>query len=370
VCIQITIPDVENQKNEAAFSLPVDLIRIVGIVLVVTLHVSNEYYTAIYQTSLDSAAYWWTATVYKSLTLSCIPLFIMLSGALLLQPSKLNEPIRVFLRKRANRIGLAFAFWSAVYIAWSFYVNQIPVTFYNVIEGTGKSLLTGTWYHFWFLYLIAGLYLITPVLRAVVAYKAQNLLKYLIILWFLGVAVAPLLQLITGYSLNSSVFVFGGWIGYFVLGTYLQNKRVRSSILYGLFLLGLVWTISSTWYMHFLAHSLQQDYFFLDYLTANVIAASAALFMILSRFKPDWLGSNNRRVSQVAHAISENTLPIYLLHVIILESLQKGYFGFKLSLTTMNPVIGVPLITIVTFFITLGLVLLMKKVPVLKKMIG
>jgi surface polysaccharide O-acyltransferase-like enzyme len=92
--------------------------------------------------------------------------------------------------------------------------------------------------------------------------------------------------------------------------------------------------------------------------------------MILSRFKPDWLGSNNRRVSQVAHAISENTLPIYLLHVIILESLQKGYFGFKLSLTTMNPVIGVPLITIVTFFITLGLVLLMKKVPVLKKMIG
>ena len=122
--------------------------------------------------------------------------------------------------------------------------------------------------------------------------------------------------------------------------------------------------------MHFLAHSLEQDYFFLDYLTANLIAASVALFMLLSRFKADWPGSNNPRVSQVAHAISENTLPIYLLHVIILESLQRGYFGFQLSLTTMNPVIGVPLITIVTFFITFGLVLIMKKIPVLKKLIG
>ncbi len=370
MCIQITIPEVENKKNKGNLSLPVDLIRTIGIVLVVMLHVSNEYYTIIYQTPLESAGFWWTATVYKSLTLSCIPLFIMLSGALLLQPFKINEPITVFLRKRANRIGLAFAFWSAVYIAWGFFVNQIPVTFYNVVEGTAKSLFTGPWYHFWFLYLIAGLYLITPVLRAVVAYRAQNLLRYLIILWFLGVAVVPFLQLITGYSLSSGVFVFGGWIGYFVLGTYLQNKRLRSSILYGLFLLGLFWTISSTWYMHFFANSLEQDYFFFDYLTANVIVASIALFMILSRFNADWPGSNNPRLSRVARAISENTLPIYLFHVIILESLQKGYFGFKLSLTIINPVIGVPLITAVTFFITFGLVLLMKKIPLLKNLIG
>jgi hypothetical protein len=56
--------------------------------------------------------------------------------------------------------------------------------------------------------------------------------------------------------------------------------------------------------------------------------------------------------------------------VIILESLQRGYFGFKLSLTIINPIIGVPLITIVTFFITFGLVLIMGKIPVLKKLIG
>jgi surface polysaccharide O-acyltransferase-like enzyme len=367
---KITISEFENKKSEDTFSLPVDLIRTVGILLVIMLHVSNEYYTAIYQTPLESAVYWWTATVYKFLTLSCVPLFVMLSGALLLQPSKINEPIKVFLRKRVNRIGLAYAFWSAIYLVWGFFTSQMPVTFFNVLQGIIMGLFTGPWYHFWFLYLIAGLYLVTPILRAVVAYRKQNLLRYLIILWFLGVAVVPLLQLLTGYSLNNSVFVFGGWIGYFVLGTYLQNKRLRSSILYGLFFLGLIWTIASTWFMHFLFHSLEQDYFFFDYLTANVIVASVALFMILSKFNADWPGSNHPRISKVVHAISENTLPIFMFHLIILESLQRGYFGFKLSLTMLNPIIGVPLITIVTFFITFGLVILMKKVPVLKKLIG
>jgi surface polysaccharide O-acyltransferase-like enzyme len=92
--------------------------------------------------------------------------------------------------------------------------------------------------------------------------------------------------------------------------------------------------------------------------------------MILSKFKPDWPGSNHPHIGRVVHAISSNTLPIFLFHVIILESLQRGYFGFKLSLTIINPIIGVPLITIVTFFITFGLVLIMRKIPVLKKLIG
>jgi len=370
VGIQITLAEHEGTKNDDVFSLPVDLIRTVGILLVVMLHVSNEYYTAIYQTPFESATYWWTATVFKFLTLSCVPLFIMLSGALLLQPAKINEPIKVFLKKRANRIGWAFAFWSVIYLAWGFFITDTPVTLSSGIEGLAVSLFTGPWYHFWFLYLIAGLYLITPVLRSVVANRDQNLIMYLVILWFLGVSIVPLLQLITGYSLNGGVFLFGGCIGYFVLGGYLQKARVRSSILYALFAVGFIWTVASTWLMHFVFPHLEQHYFFFDYLSANIVIASVALFTLLSRVKADWPGSNHHRLSKVVKAISKNTLPIYLFHVIILMSLQQGFFGFTLSLTMINPVIGVPLITIATFFITFGLVLLMKKVPVLKKLIG
>jgi surface polysaccharide O-acyltransferase-like enzyme len=359
-----------DKKVEGDFSLPVDLIRTVAILLVMVLHVSNEYYTAIQGTPLDSALYWGTSTIYKSLSLPCVPLFVMLSGALLLRQSKVHEPIRIFLRKRLNRIGLAFAFWSIIYLAWAFFVTNTPVTLNNVVLGIEFGIFTGPYYHFWFLYLIVGLYLITPILRAVIGFKDPKILKYLIIVWFLGVGVVPLINLFFEQTLNTSLFVLGGSIGYFVLGTYLQRVNVRISILGGLFFLGLGWTIASTWGMNFLFSPVGQNNFFLDYITANVIIMSVTLFMILSKFPPDWPGSRHPLARRAIHVICINTLPIYLFHVIILGALQRGYFGFKLSLTTMNPIVGIPLIATVTFSITLALVLVMKRVPVLKKLIG
>jgi len=368
----VTVVTSETVDNEtgSGLSIPVDLIRTFGIILVVLLHASNEYYTTIQQTSLESPVYWWSSTIYKSFALPCVPLFVILSGALLLQPSKTNEPIRVFLKKRFNRIGLAFLFWSAVYLVWAFLVTQTPVTFDNVVEGALYSLFSGSYYHFWFLYLIAGLYLLTPILRKIVSVKDPKILKYLILLWFIDVAVVPVIQLVTGYSLNDTVFVVGGFIGYFVLGVYLQRVRIRSSILCVLFFLSFIFTIVSTWFMHFHFQSIGQTYFFFGYLSVNVILASVTMFMLLSRLTVNWSRNIHPLVNRVVHAIGKNTLPIYMFHLIILETLQRGYLGFNLSLTVMNPVIGIPVMAVVTLFITFGLILLMKKVPVLRTLIG
>ena len=359
-----------DKKGEGEFSLPVDLIRTVAILLVMILHASNEYYTAIQGTPLDSALYWGTSTIYKSLSLPCVPLFVMLSGALLLQQSKVHEPIRIFLRKRLNRISLAFLFWGIIYLVWAFFITNTPVTLNNVVLGIERSIFTGPYYHFWFLYLIVGLYLITPILRAVIGFKDPRILKYLIIVWFLGVGIVPLVNLIFGQTTNTSLFVLGGSIGTFVLGTYLQRVNVRTSILGGLFFLGVGWTVAGTWVINFLFSPEAQNYFFLDYTTANVIIMSVTLFMILSKFPADWPGSKHPLVRRAIHVICINTLPIYLFHVIILQSLQRGYFGFQLSLTTMNPIVGIPFMAAVTFSITLALVLVMKQVPVLNKLIG
>jgi surface polysaccharide O-acyltransferase-like enzyme len=350
--------------------IPDKLIRTVAIILVVLLHASNEYYGGISQTPSESITYWWVTTIYKSIALPCVPLFIMLSGAFLLQHSKVNESIRVFLKKRLGRIGLAFAFWSAIYLIWAFYNSGIMPTFFNVIQGIGKGLITGPYYHFWFLYLIAGLYLLTPILRSIVAFKKEKILGYLVMLWFLGVAVVPLIQLITGYGLNTGVFEVGGWIGYFVLGVYFKSIRVRPWVLRGYFILGLVWTVAITWLMSYPLVSLGRSSFFMDSLAANVIVVSVALFMILCEFPLDWPGPKHPQIGKIVSALSSNTLPIYLFHVIILESLQKGYFGFTISLTTINPIIEIPLIATVTLFTTLAIVLFMKKVPILRKLIG
>ena len=353
-------------ESNKKIGIPVDLIRTLAIGLVVLLHASNEALEA----SSVPMPYWWTALVYKSLALSCVPLFVMLSGALLLQPAKLGEPIRVFLRKRLTRIGLAFGFWSMVYLAWGFYINNVPVTLSNVMQGIVKDLFTGPWYHFWFIYLIVGLYLITPILRVFISNGNPRITRYLISIWFTGIAIIPLIQLGLGYTLNAGVFIIGGFIGYFVMGNYLQKVILRPLILHGLLIASFIGTIFTVWLMTYPLSSLGQNNYFLGYLTLNVIVGSAALFLILLKFKPDWPGTNKAAARRVVQAISNNTLPIFLFHVIILETFERGLLGFKLSFTNLNPIVEIPLLATLTFFITFGLILLMRRIPILKKLIG
>lgn len=334
----------------------------------ILLHVTNTFYDQIYQGPFNSG-YWWTYTIYKSISLPCVPLFVILSGALLLQPSKINEPIKAFLKKRANRIGIAFGFWTAVYIVWGFYVTKAAVTLSNVGQSIIISLFTGSYYHFWFLYLIAGLYLITPVMRAVVSFNNPRLVSYLIMLWIVGISVVPLIPLFTSYSVNGEVFIMGGYIGYFLLGFYLQTARMRRRFIYSFLVLGIALTVATTWVMNFPLHPLGQDYYFFDYLAINVVIASIALYALLSRFPADWPGKKHPRIGKIAGLISQQTLPIYLFHVMLIEGLAIGTFGFTLNLAVM-PIVEIPLLAVGILFLTLGLVLLMKKVPVLRRLIG
>jgi len=289
----------------------------------------------------------------------------MLSGALLLQPSKFSEPIKVFFKKRLARIALPFIFWGAVYFAWRFFANKEALS----LNSIGQGILAGPYYHFWFLYMLVGLYLITPILRVIVGHANWKVIRYFFVLWFLGTAIVPLLRLTGTYSLDPNVFVLTGWIGYFLLGTYLPKMKIRPLFLYIFMILGFAWTMIGT-YIVTAAIGGTLGLFFYDYLTFNVILASAALFLLLLTISPRHFETRSSPVNRLLHQISVNTLAIYLFHVMILESLQRGYFGFKISVTTMNPAFEIPLITALTFAISLGLVYLLKRIPYLRKLIS
>jgi surface polysaccharide O-acyltransferase-like enzyme len=353
------------QSNKV--DLPVDLIRFVGVVLVILLHASIESYSSMMLTQPEANMYWWASTIYNSIARVAVPLFVILSGALLLQPNKVKEPIRVFLKKRLLRIGLAFVFWSIVYFAWRAFVLGQTLTLQVIV----KDLVGGgAYYHFWFLYLIAGLYLATPILRYITAYADRRILRYLLVLWIAAVAVMPLILLVTDLGVNGYFFIFAGWVGYYIMGIYLQKIHVRRALLYALLAVGYTATIVAAWIMAFPAHYKEQYYFFFDSLTLNVIAASVGLYLLLCRFPANWPGEKRRVFGRFVRAVTRNTLPIYLLQLIVMETLQRGYLGFTLSLTVLNPIIEIPLQVVATLLITLGLVLAMDRVPILNKLIG
>ncbi len=100
------------------------------------------------------------------------------------------------------------------------------------------------------------------------------------------------------------------------------------------------------------------------------ILTAVALFLLLNTIKiPTRIAAPSKKAKLIG-VLSQNTLPLALFHVMILESLQKGYFGFAINGNTINSIVGVPLITVITLFVSLAIILLLKKIPHLKRLIG
>jgi surface polysaccharide O-acyltransferase-like enzyme len=355
------------QKAEG-FLLPVDLIRTVAIVFVILLHASAEPNPNIDIMSTQAVQLWWTADVYGAIARTAVPLFVMLTGALLLQPSKTEEPLRVFFKKRWNRIGIPVIFWMIVFFAWNTLARGQPLTPTSIVDG----VLVGPYVQFWYVYLLIGLYLLTPVIRVVVAHANWSTARYFLLLWFIGTGVVSLLTL-TSFSpqvvwFRDNVFLITGMLGYFFLGAYITRLKLRRFIKYLILVGGVVWTIFAT---YLLIGSLGEFYstFFMDASSFSIILTSIAIFLILAAV-PNQSLQKWPKANKVLQTISANTLPIYLFHLIILETLQKGYLGIQISVTNINPVISIPLVTAITLLITLAIIVLIKKIPYVRRIIG
>jgi len=352
---------VEADKNE--FSFHADLIRSVAMFLVILLHSAVEPHPIVTQPDQAEVIRWWTVTLYDSLSHYGVPLFVMVSGALLLQPWK-KEPLRVFLKKRFNRIALPFFFWSAIYFIYRYTVQNEALTLTSIVNG----IETGAYYHFWFIYVIVGIYLITPMLRVLIAHANRNLIKYSLILWFIATGIIPLIGLFHSNILENRVFLHLEWVGYFVLGYYLLKTKIRPIFLYVGFFGGLIYTLIGTYLIQLTLGGVN-SWFFVEPISANMIVISIAMFLMLRNVSATKIQNKFPKFSKLLRLISQNTLPIYLMHIIILETFQNGFLGIRISVNTLPPIWEIPFLAVITMFICLGIALVLKKIPILQKIV-
>ena len=137
-----------------------------------------------------------------------IGLFFMVSGALLLKKNvERTFETKVFLQKRFTKILIPLIFW--IFVGWG--LAQCGV------ENTELSIL-------WFMYCLAGMYLLTPILLRWLSIANVKEIEFYLLLWLVTLCV-PLVKLL--YSVNESdtswLYYFHGYVGYYVLGFYLQN---------------------------------------------------------------------------------------------------------------------------------------------------
>jgi surface polysaccharide O-acyltransferase-like enzyme len=364
----------EQASGEPAKSNPdisVDLVRTVAIIAVIFLHATADL--TIPGMDQFEIIRWTTNDVYQSIGRICIPLFVMLSGALLLQPEK-HDTLSSFFKKRWARIGLPWIFWGATYFAWDFLVINKPFTSDAVVQG----ILTGPYYNFWYLYMLLGLYILTPFLRIMLPKITHAALKRYLVMWFIFAAVIPFIVILAGSGSFSAdvanviwvIYLLFGLTGYFVLGTFLAKVKIRRLLLSILAVIGLALSAVSIYIIQSPIGGNRDFFAFTVYFGPWTILTSVAIFLLLNTIKTPTQPSGLSAGRKFVKVISQNTLPLALFHLMVLESLQRGYFGFAINGNTINTIIGVPLITAMTLFISLGIILLLKKIPCLDRLIG
>lgn len=250
-----------------------------------------------------------------------VPMFIMLSGALLLDPSR-QETAETFYRKRLSRIGVPLIGWSGFYLLWGHY------HYYGGAGGLkllAKNLLLSVfyampYYHLYFLFILLGLYLFTPLLRIITQRVSISTLRTYALMALLLACGDSMLRSRKGIGLNS-FSLFLPYIGYFLLGYVLRYTDASRGTLQrcaavltsmalisgvGTFLLTTRWG-SSPWSSELV-----------DYLSPTVIPMSAAAFLLLKAAfsTPAAIKLLSRPAVQ---SLSAATFGIYLVHPFLLD---------------------------------------------------
>jgi surface polysaccharide O-acyltransferase-like enzyme len=303
---------------------------------------------------------WWIGNLYDSGVQWAVPLLVMISGALLLDPAK-REPLAVFYGKRASRVLRPLLFWSPFFLAWAY----LP----SVVEGRGppalvllKSFLSGrTYYHMWFLYMIIGLYAFVPFIRGMSSNTKERDLFWAVVLMF-GIASAAAFDRHLHPATGSTFFPtwFLPYVPYFLAGHLIRQtdyeppRSFLSAILVGSWL-----ATAAGFYLVSKPSTLEIGVYFHDNMSFTVISmAICVLFLAKSWRRP--------LVNDVfARDAALLTLGVYLIHPLFRDVIVAGFYRAIGS----SPIWSVPLAALSVFAVSLLGSWMISRVPYLRRTI-
>lgn len=151
-----------------------------------------------------------------------VPVFVMISGFLLLDPDKdvgLQKLKGYVLRMLAVLVTFGYAY-CVIEIVVDKGLSDIPVTLFLSV----KNLVEGkSWAHMWYIYMLIGLYVLTPILRAVTKDSSQKEMAVVLLALFVLTIVRPTINIFFGMEIEGFVPIFSPYIFYYLMGSYVHK---------------------------------------------------------------------------------------------------------------------------------------------------
>ena len=161
-----------------------------------------------------------------------VPLFVLLSGALLL--GRLESP-SVFLKKRIVRVLVPFFMWSVLLYGIFYVVNPdyygIDLRITSPCEVIMKFIdvlcFNGIHGVYWYVYMILGLYLVAPILQRFLQNADERVVLYACMMVSAVVVMNTLIPdfLVTKRMVSSNLI----FLGYFLSGYYVKQYLLQKS---------------------------------------------------------------------------------------------------------------------------------------------
>ena len=340
--------------------LYLDEVRSLAIILVVLGHLirwfSKDFFT------------WQVASAVFSLTRIGVPLFFTVSGALLLTR---KHDIKAFLEKRFKRVVLPFSFWIIVYLILGVLLWHYKPTFdYFVGVIFGSHDLSSL---FWFIWSLIGVYLLIPLLSSFIREYGEFGYKYLI-------AITIILSLLYTFGFFDNqqikydfriIFNFFPVLGYFIMGSYIQNHKFNFSdkklFLIGIlmFFVGITGHFIKIYYKGLGGYALPAIDFFDIFVVLETVGLFIAFKYASFKFISDDIKQLKERfLGKLIVTFSSCSFGIYFSHYILMLGLIK--FGFLKYWIYKNIFIYFPLSAIIIIGFCWILIYAMSKIPILK----
>lgn len=337
----------------------IDCLRILACFSVLMLHSAAQHWYGLPVSSTD----WLVINSYDAVVRFGVPIFVMISGALFLVPSK-EIKIRTLYTHNIFRLVVLYFVWSAVYglfdcrgYDWStLKIGDILIEIYN-----GR-------YHLWYLPMLIGIYMLLPVLKKWVAHASQKEIQYFLLLFLIftiGQNTIMSLKPTEWLGFFWGAFDFGNILeypAYFVLGYYIVHYGIEGKWHKWIYLGGVLGACANVLVSNYkaLAAGAPNGAIY-DSFNLFTFLIVVAIFLFFVAKVSQWkVGSGMR---SAINEISMATLGIYLMHLLWMELLQS--WGIDSML--FSPVIGVPLCAFICFVICFFCAALLRRIPVIGK---
>ena len=367
------VMNLSNQKNQHIVWL--DVVRFIAMFTVVCCHCTDpfNFYPGT-APNIGEIKLW--GAIYGSVLRPCVPLFVMITGALLLP---VRSDASTFYKKRIPRVFYPFLIWSVLYNLFPWITGLLglnPQIILDFFPYAGEEVMQQSFsvsleyilmipfnfsilaVHMWYIYLLIGLYLYLPVFSAWVEKASERAKLMFLLAWGVTLLLPYYYQFVSNYLWGTCswisfgmLYAFAGFNGYLLLGHYLKNLEwsLKKTLAIGIPMFAVGYAVTFLGFRHITALPEYTDEMlelFFTYCSLNVVMMTIPVFMLAKKVKV-----NSERMKKALANLTVCGFGIYMIH----------YFFTGPSVVLMRAInmpigLQIPVAAILAFAVSWGLV--------------